>query len=59
MGQYIEYDLAKMTDSYGGYLMIDQVDDAKMVRDLGLIEKNRKERMDVLKAQGLMYEPCE
>ena len=51
----MDYNFDKMINSHGGYL-IDE-NDEKAARDKERIEKNKKERLDLLNKQGLMHEP--
>ena len=51
----VDYNFDKMINSHGGYL-IDE-NDEKAKRDKERIEKNKKERLDLLNKQGLMHEP--
>ena len=51
----MDYNFDKMINSHGGYL-IDE-NDEKAKRDKERIDKNRKERLDLLNKQGLLHEP--
>lgn len=57
IGTYVEYDLATLKNSKGGFLLESEENDPKRLRELKLVEENKRKRLETMRRQGLLHEP--
>ncbi|KAI5479010.1 DNA repair protein rad14 [Pseudohyphozyma bogoriensis] len=53
IGTYVEYDLATLKNSKGGFLVESEEDDPRRIKERQLIEENQRKRLENQRKQGL------
>jgi DNA-repair protein complementing XP-A cells len=57
IGSYVDYDMALFKNSKGGFLIENDEDDPRKIKERQLMEKNKQARLDEMKKNGIMREP--
>lgn len=58
IGSYVEYDLATLKNSKGGFLLDSEVDPREL-KEKQIMEENKLKRLENARKQGMLYEPGE
>lgn len=56
IGTFVEYDLATLKNSKGGFLVESEEDDPRRLKEMRLVEENKRKRLESLKKQGLLHD---
>lgn len=57
IGSFVDYDLATLKNSRGGFLLESEEDDPRRIKEAKLMEENKRKRLETMRRQGLLHEP--
>lgn len=57
VGDYVDYDLSKLKNTKGGFLLENDEDDPRRLKERQMMEKNKAARLDELRKKGALHEP--